>query len=201
MLSDRTAKYFKALIREGPNFNYLEWFRRVQGEEAQVKHRPEALPLDKPLATEMSNPTIASESQNAGLNLAPAVMNKTTPSPKTEYRSKSEASKTYVRRRLESVRDAWKAFQASRARDAVYGYLVAVFAIVERYKGRRKTKKLLRRVCKVRGLPVDENADPFATVIRCTCDAMLDNKTISKWARALRYVAYCQVPGTQLKRS
>ena len=82
MLSDRTAKYFEALIREGPNFNYLEWFRRVQGEEAQVKHRPEALPQDKPLAPEMSNPTIASESQNAGLNLAPAVMNKTAPSPK-----------------------------------------------------------------------------------------------------------------------
>jgi hypothetical protein len=48
-------------------------------------------------------------------------------------------------------------------------------------------------------LPFEQNADPFATVIRCTCDGSLDNKTISKWARALRYVAYCLVPRTQLK--
>ena len=27
----------------------------------------------------------------------------------------------------------------------------------------------------------------------------VDNKTISKWARALRYVAYCEVPSTRLK--
>ena len=199
MLSDRTAKYFEALIREGPNFNYLAWFRRVQEEEAQQKQISNELPQAKSAAAEITNPIITPDCHDVPPNSTAAVTSKPLPRPRAEYLSENEASEIRVRRRLERVRDAWKAFQASRARDAVYGYLVAVFAIVERYKGRRKTKKLLRHVCKVTGLPVDENADPFATVIRCTSDHVVDNKTISKWARALRYVAYCQVPRTQLK--
>jgi hypothetical protein len=90
-------------------------------------------------------------------------------------------------------------FQASRARDAVYGYLEAVFAIVEHYKVRRRTNRLLRHAFKFANLPFDRNADPFTAVIRCTCDGAADNKIISKWARALRYVAHCKKPRTRLK--
>ncbi len=66
----------------------------------------------------------------------------------------------------------------------MYGYLEAVFEIVDHYKVRRKTKKLLRRTFKFAGLPFDENADPFSAVIRCTSEDV-DSKTISKWARYL----------------
>ena len=90
-------------------------------------------------------------------------------------------------------------FQTSRARDGVYQYLEAVFVIVEHYKVRRKTSRLLRHAFKLAGLPFDEDADPFAAVIRCTCEHSLDNKTISKWSRALRYIAHSEVPGTSLK--
>jgi hypothetical protein len=100
---------------------------------------------------------------------------------------------------LEKIRDAWDDFQASRTRDAVYGYLEAVFAIVEHYKVRRKTKTLLRHAFKFAELPFDRNADPFTAVIRCTCADLADSKAISKWARALRYVARCKVSPTQLK--
>jgi hypothetical protein len=54
------------------------------------------------------------------------------------------SDKISLRQRLEKVGDAWDDFQANRARDAVYGYLEAVFAVVDHYKVRRKTKKLLR---------------------------------------------------------
>jgi hypothetical protein len=74
-----------------------------------------------------------------------------------------------------------------------------VFALIDHYKGRRRTKKLLRRAFSSSGLPFDENTDPFATLIRCTSDRSLDGKTISKYARALRYVAHCQAPSTRLK--
>ncbi len=104
-----------------------------------------------------------------------------------------------LRRRLEKVSHARKQFQASRTRDAVYPYLAAVAAIVEHYKVRRKSKTLLRHAYKFAGLPFDKDADPFTAVIRCTCDRSLDNKTISKWARALRYVACCEVPSATLK--
>jgi hypothetical protein len=80
----------------------------------------------------------------------------------------------------------------------VYGYLRTVFEIIMHYKVRRKTKKLLRHAFKFAGLPFDENADPFTTIIRCTSEDA-DSKTISKWARALRYVAHCKVPPTRLQ--
>ena len=100
---------------------------------------------------------------------------------------------------LERISSAWDDFQASRNRYAVYGYLDAVFAIVEHYKVRRRTKRLLRRASEFANLPFDRNADPFTVVIRCTCADRADGKTISKWARALRYVARCKVSPTQLK--
>ena len=64
---------------------------------------------------------------------------------------------------------------------------------------RRRTKKLLRHAFKFANLPFDKNANPFTVVIRCTCDDEIDIKTISKWARALRYAAHCKAPGTPLK--
>jgi len=95
---------------------------------------------------------------------------------------------------LGDVCNAWDDFQETRDRDAVYGYLRAVLSIVKHYKGRHWTKKLMRRAYKFAGLRVDTSADPFAAVIRCTCDSKADNKTISKWSRALRYVARVKKP-------
>ena len=94
----------------------------------------------------------------------------------------------------------WNRFQTSRARDAVYAYLEAVFAIVTHYKVRRKLKKLLRHAFKFAGLRFDKNADPFTAVIRCTCADLADNKAISKWARALRYVARSKEPAVRLRK-
>ena len=95
--------------------------------------------------------------------------------------------------------DAFDEFQGSRKRDAVYVCLEAVFALVVHYKGRRQSKRLLRGAFQFAGLSFDKNADPFAAVIRCTSGRSIDNKTISKWARALRYVARFKRPRTGLK--
>ena len=62
-----------------------------------------------------------------------------------------------------------------------------------------KTKKLLRHAFKFAELPFDRNADPFSAVIRCTSDDNADDKTISKWARALRYVSRCKERGMPLR--
>jgi hypothetical protein len=92
----------------------------------------------------------------------------------------------------------WDDFQANRARDAVYGYLEAVFAIVTHYKVRRKTKKRLRHAFKFAKLAFDKDADPFTAIIRCTSENA-DNKTISKWARALRYAGRSKKPEVRLR--
>jgi hypothetical protein len=56
------------------------------------------------------------------------------------------------------------------------------------------SRNVLWRAAKFSGLPVESNADPFTAVIRCTSSNGVENKTISKWARALRYVARCKEP-------
>ena len=42
MLSPRTAKYVEARVREGDNFDFRRWLRRVREEEAQAKQIPVA---------------------------------------------------------------------------------------------------------------------------------------------------------------
>jgi hypothetical protein len=75
----------------------------------------------------------------------------------------------------------------------------AVFAIVEHYRTRRRTNRLLRHAFEFADQARGKNADPFTAIIRCTCGGAADNKMISKWARALRYVARCKEPETRLK--
>jgi hypothetical protein len=94
---------------------------------------------------------------------------------------------------------AWSEFQANRARDAVYDYLQAVFAIVMHFKVRRRTKRLSRHAFNFADLPFDRSADPFTAVIRCTSGDAANNKLMSKWARALRYAAKRKPANMQLK--
>ena len=91
--------------------------------------------------------------------------------------------------RLLHVSHIWDDLQETRHRDAVYDYLAAAYALVEHYRLKGRTKKLVRRACESAEVPYDKNADPFAAVIRCTCDGELDRKTVSKWSRALRAAA------------
>jgi len=112
--------------------------------------------------------------------------------------AKGEDEKKSIRERLVGACNAWDQFQESRQRDAVYEYLRAVFSLVRHYRGRRRTQKLVRRASRFAGLPIDMNADPFAVVMRCTCEKKLDRKTISKWSRALRYAARSKKPRVRL---
>jgi hypothetical protein len=202
MFSTRTAKYVAALIREGDNFDYHKWLKRVREEEAPAQDVPTAFSSGELVAAGMGIP-INTSNPYPSITPRQALLPKTAPLPRALCQLRHEASRetpeTRLRRRLEKIHDGWDDFQASRARDAVYGYLEAVFAIVEHYKVRRRTTRLLRRAFKFANLPFDKNADPFAAIIRCTCDDSIDSKTISKWARALRYVAHCKVPRTRLK--
>ena len=78
------------------------------------------------------------------------------------------------------------------------GYLEAVSAIVEHYKLRRKTKKLLRHAFKFAGLPFDKDADPFTAIIRCTCEGrgrqqdgqqMVESSTVCRLLRSAQHGA------------
>ena len=90
---------------------------------------------------------------------------------------------------LDKPRRAWKEYQSTRRRDAIYPYLAAVFKIVGRWKEQdiidTKTHRALKEA--VGGNKV-RNREPFGVVIFCSSDpSKVDTRTRSKWARALRY--------------
>jgi hypothetical protein len=201
MLSGRTAKYVEAMIREGDDFDYRKWLRRVQQEEAGFK--TVAAPAE-PVTLKSGHRPIAAQVPNALGNLGTAGNDNRAQAPREVIprsvpRANTETPKKSIRQRLVEVCNVWEEFQETRDRDAVYRYLRAVFSIVRHYSWRRRSKKLVRRALQFAGLPVDMNADPFAVVIRCSCEHKLDNKTISKWSRALRYAAKFKTPRVPLK--
>lgn len=204
LLPARTLQYVEALNREGDKFNYGKWLRRVREEEAtQAEHVSPLITSGEHTPPEIDNSIDMPDRRAALILPGPGVVTRSATVSRSLRRINHEAiadtSETRLGRRLMHVRDAWKKFQSCRVRDGVYQYLGAVAAIVEHYKARRKTSRLLRHAFKFAGLPFDKDADPFTAVIRCTCDRSVDNKTISKWSRSLRYVAYCKVPCTRLK--
>jgi hypothetical protein len=203
LLSPRTADYVSALIREGDKFDYYRWVQQVRREEAQAAQVLTAITCREVVAAKVDDPINTSDSRDTRPSLGLAPIIKPALSPRAlrwlHRLAKSKVRKARLVRWLEKIRDAWDVFQASRARDAVYGYLEVVFATIKHYKVRRRTKKLLRQAFKFADLPFDKKADPFSAIIRCTSDNKPDTKTISKWARALRYVARCKVPAKQLK--
>jgi hypothetical protein len=106
--------------------------------------------------------------------------------PKDAIPYSSEA----IRQDLVRVRVAWEGAQSSRDRDAIYGYLTAVFALVSWWTAEGQDVVRARRALRLQQLKVSDREDPFAAVIRCTADpAKADKRTRSKWSRVMRYAA------------
>jgi len=80
--------------------------------------------------------------------------------------------------------------QARHSRDAIYGYLTAVFELVEWWDQEGKAVKRAYRALHLRGFSSVREPEPFAAVIRCTSDPdKVDDRMRSKWSRVLRYAA------------
>jgi hypothetical protein len=95
-----------------------------------------------------------------------------------------------LRQDLQRVRNVWEDTQASRDRNAIYGYLNAVYALVAWWSAEGREVDRARRALRLQRLEVSEREDPFAAVIRCTADAAkADKRTRSKWSRLMRYAA------------
>ena len=194
LLSPRTTKYVEALIREGNDFDFDRWLKRVREEEARAKKPRTAISRHEFVAAGDEYPINNQDARASNRALGARALRW------PHHLAKRQTPQARLRRRLEKVHRAWGEFQASRGRDAVYSYLEEVFAIVVHFKVRRRTHRLLRQAFKFGNLPFDKNADPFSAVILSTSEDNLDNKTISKWARALRYVARTKNPDNELRR-
>jgi hypothetical protein len=97
-------------------------------------------------------------------------------------------TKEALERDLERVRGAWDDCQTDRRRDAIYGYLKAVYDLVNWWSAERFEVDRARRALRLRGLLPWAREDVFAAMILCTSDpARVDKRTRSKWSRVLRY--------------
>ena len=97
-------------------------------------------------------------------------------------------SKEAMRQDLDRIREAWADCQCCRQRDAIYGYLTAVYDLVTWWAAEERHVERARRALWSRRLEVSEREDPFAAIIRCTADPdRVDKRTRSKWSRVMRY--------------
>src|ERR1700691_3551308 len=95
-----------------------------------------------------------------------------------------------LRSSLLRLENEWEIVQASHSRNAVYGYLTAVFEIVMVWAQEGKAVKRANRALHLRGFSSVREPEPFASIIRCTSDPdKADERTRSKWSRVLRYAA------------
>ena len=200
LMSPMTQSYVDAMIRVGDLFDYEKWYERASKEIAEANRVVAAGAAGDTHVSDCRRTTTQPDTSKppenngkAGLAQNQRIMRRSRQEPD------ANASSCPLKRRLAEVCDAFDEFQESRDRDAVYGYLNAVFRTVVETKGRREIERLVRRALKFAGLPYQEGVDPFAAVIRCTCEHRLDDKTISKFARALRYAAHQNRPPRMLK--
>jgi hypothetical protein len=99
-------------------------------------------------------------------------------------------SREALRQDLLRVRNAWDECQASRDRNAIYGYLSAVFELVIWWKAEDRAIDRARWALRLQGLDLPTAHEPFAMVVLCTADRRkVDKRTRSKWSRVLRYAA------------
>ena len=98
--------------------------------------------------------------------------------------------KEALRQDLLRVRIAWDECQSSRDRNAIYGYLIAVFELVMWWAAEDRAITRARWTLRLQGVDLPTIDEPFAAVILCTADRQkVDKRTRSKWSRALRYAA------------
>jgi len=92
-----------------------------------------------------------------------------------------------LRHDLTRARTAWEECQTSRDRNAIYGYLTAVFDLVAWWAAEGRAVSRARWALQLQrlDLPTDE---PFAAIILASADReKVDKRTRSKWSRVLRY--------------
>ncbi len=95
---------------------------------------------------------------------------------------------TGIETELAEVRKAWRVYQGTNSRDAVYIYLSKVFQVVSRWQRLGCAMKNARAALRLHPNAPQMKPEPFAIVIFCTSDpGIIDAKTRSKWARVCRY--------------
>jgi hypothetical protein len=111
-------------------------------------------------------------------------------------------SSAAMRQDLDRLRGIWEDCQANRNRNAIYGYLNAVYGLVAWWAAEGRQIDRARRALRLLRLKISDREDPVAAVIRCTAadPAKADKRTRSKWSRVMRYAAVSKSDSEPLDR-
>ena len=89
-----------------------------------------------------------------------------------------------MRASLLRLEEEWETVQASRDRDAVYGYLSVVFETVMAWTLEGRAVNRASQALRLRGYSSVRQPEPFAALILGTADRdKVDDRTRSKWSR------------------
>jgi hypothetical protein len=102
-----------------------------------------------------------------------------------------------LRQAIDALRRLERKCFASRSRFAFYDYLAAVFEFYCQLRRTKQEKKVARLIAKLFGLGNQKRNHPIRVIIDATSTA--DNKTKSRWTRALRYAWRKRTTWTDLK--
>jgi hypothetical protein len=85
---------------------------------------------------------------------------------------------------------AWRSYLPNRDfdRDSVYGYLNAVYEVIQEWRRQGKAKEYSLAALKRADFPIRMKPDPYARLIFCT-STKDDAKKRWKWAKVMRWVA------------
>jgi hypothetical protein len=90
-----------------------------------------------------------------------------------------------LQKTIDDLRELERKCFASRGRFAFHDYLTAVFELYVQLRRTKYAKKAATLIARLFGLRTEKRAHPIRVIINATTSA--DNKTKSRWTRALRY--------------
>ena len=99
---------------------------------------------------------------------------------------------------LKILEAAFKKYQSTRAGDAVYGYLSAVYGFATSFRRSPDCTRVARRMARNKKYPVRKNQSSWSLLIRAS--ATVNEKTRWKWSTCLDYAKAERVKPSDLKQ-
>lgn len=193
MYSERTTRYVEAPVRDGSAFDYQTWLRDIKDAAARSaapnRQETQSRSFEIP-GKDALRPDAPVEHRLTSADQHPGPSRQLGPIRRFADRtSQRRGGKASIERCLKEITSAFDQWQRTRDRNAVYAYLKPIFALVKLYERRGRVRSLVVTAQGLAGFSLDRAADPFSVVLKTTCRGKLDNKTVSKFARALRYAS------------
>ena len=99
------------------------------------------------------------------------------------------------------LQTAWRRCQGARDRGAIYSFLEKILSTVAVWRIEQREVKRTRRMLRQAGAAIPDIIEPFAgLIVAAAYPTKIDRRTVSKWSRALRFVAEDKRPDQTLQR-